>query len=345
MNKIISSFFIFLFISCAKTPSAKDPSVRKDLLVKPNLLLNQNLPMTGDYGPGSLYLTMFLWPRDISREELKVVSNRLAETGAKMDRNLTKQYPIGNSMASLNFKIEVLEEKYEEEKYNVISLFSNDGEIPDECDEYDDEPWNNPDLAQKCGEEYQLVEEKYEPMIDALYEEYEIVEEEAMRLSTEFSYLLGSFEPVLEEDPDRSETFKNWIKCKAAGNKFVFPKGSFLPKIQLFIEFNNLINKDIPNKALAYSSNSTSNNPIPDIVDVKVEMVNLIPTLFFKLFEKRLISSNKSQRTGIYYKFSLRRTELPFGLRFQGDIEKYDKSGISQGKGMSTIYFPISTNL
>lgn len=345
MKNLSIIFFFLIIASCAKTPSADETGVRRDLLIKPKELLSQKLSLSKSYVEGSEYLTFFLWPVGLSREELKNVAEGVAELGTDLDRNMETQYKLSeikDKLVDLEAKVEEIEDERDEKLDSIIEIFLNaldEEEEPYDCDSFRELPWVNSELADDCNEKYSEIEEHYDGLIEDLEKEMALHQKTINNVTSEFSNILNDFSKVLEPLPEEPETWQNWIKCKPV-NSWEYPRGSEVPNIKLKIKFNN----GIKNKYLPYSSTATGRNNKPDIVDVKLEMINLIPTLSFKLYEKALISGNKRKRTGIYYKMSLRRSEHDLSLKYQGDVFQYDKSGKLLTKGMVVIRFKASVN-
>jgi hypothetical protein len=342
MKNLSLIIFFLIIASCAKTPSAEEPGLRRDLLIKPQELLFQKLSLSKKYTAGSEYLTFFLWPTGLSRDELKHVAEGAAELGTDLDRNIETQYALTDTkfkLSHLEAKIEEIEEERDEKLDLVIGLFLKkfDDEEPYDCDGFGEPPWADLELVDSCNEQFSEIEEQYDEMIEVLEDEMAFHQKTINNVTNEFTNILDDFSKVLESKPMEPETWKNWIKCKSV-NTWEYPKGSHIPNIKLNIMFNNGVKR----KYLSYSSTSTGRNKRPDIVDVKMEMKNLIPTLSFKLFEKAMVSRRERARTGFFYEMSLRRSVLDHSLQYQGDVYKFDKSGKLMAKGMVAIRFKVS---
>ncbi len=339
MKKLFFILPFILFLSCAKPPEPLTARPESSPLETPEEIGRAGLSLKRTYESGSELFNFFFWPSGLDREALKRIAADVSEIGIEIE----DKYKLVDEN---NFKISKIEkqiEKTEEERNSILEdLYhsykcegtdSCSGTIyPQSCDQLAQSPWNSETLKEECTQKEEKINADIDEKIQALESESAPLYEE--NESVHLPYITSRADAItalLENNNEKSEEWKNWIQTKEANITFL----NGLPQLSLKIMFNNVL-PGVANRPLYYKSKDQA-----DIVDLRYYLEREIPVLEFKILEKRATrvgNQNSEERTGVYYTVKIRQTELDYGLEYIGDVERFDASRKSFGKGLMKIY-------
>lgn len=346
MRKIYFIVPFILILSCARPPEPKTVFPENAPLETPEEFNRLGLSLKRKYESGSELFNFFFWPSNLNREELKKLATDVSEIGIQIEDKYKVVDEISFNKSKLDKKIKELEEEKDAkvlellEKYSCTKNEAGDSCVeggtsepihPESCEELQNSPWNNESLKKECTEKEEALNKEFEEKSLVIEEQITALEGE---IENELVYITSRADAItalLENNNEKSEEWVNWMQTKEANIVMV----NDFPQITLKIMFNNNL-EGVANRYLYYKSKDSA-----DITDVSYAQENQIPVLKFKMFEKRATrvnGQNSEEKTGVFYQVKLRQTELDYGLEYLGDVERFDASGKSFGKGLMKIY-------
>lgn len=346
MKKNYFIILCILFFSCARAPEPKAVVPERNLLQTPEEFNRIGLSLKRKYESGSELFNFFFWPSNLDRESLKELSTDVAEIGIQIEEKYKTVDEISFKKSKIDKKIKELEE---EKDNKILELFKNYGCIkneagdacvagnlteqiyPESCEELGSSPWNSEDHKKECSGKEEAINQEFEKSSIVFEEQLSVFEEEIEKELVYITTRADAITDLLENNNKKSEEWINWMQTKEANIVFV----NDLPQITLKIMFNNNL-EGVANRYLYYKSKDSA-----DISDIRFYIERLIPVLEFTMFEKRATrvnGINAEEKTGVFYKMKLRQTELDYGLEYLGDVERFNASGKSIGKGLMKIY-------
>ncbi|MFI5390837.1 MAG: hypothetical protein ACHQYQ_05690 [Bacteriovoracales bacterium] len=342
MRSLYFTIPFILILSCAKPLEPRTASPENAPLETPEEIGRIGLSLKNKYESGSELFNFFFWPSNLDREKLKELSTNVSEIGIEIEDRYKIVDEINFRKSKIDKKIQILEEerdlkladlykKYGCIKDNCKEIESPDEVIPESCDQLAGTPWNSEQLKNECLEKEGKINSETEEASLVLEHEVSDLETE---IDNHLEYITSRADAItslLENNNEKSEEWMNWMQTKEAN--IVIENQT--PQISLKIMFNNNLG-GVGNRYLFYKSKDSA-----DIKEIKYYSENQIPVLEFVMFEKRATrvnGQNGEERTGIFYKIKLRQTELDYGLEYLGDVERFDASGNSFGKGLMKIY-------
>jgi hypothetical protein len=270
----------------------------------------------------------------LDRETLKRLATDVSEIGIQIEDRYKTVDEISFKKSKIDKKIKELEE---EKDAKIFELYKNygwgetDPVYPESCEELESSPWNSEDHKKECSEKEKSINEEFEKSSTVFEEQLLVLEQEIENHLDGITSRADAITALLENNNPKSEEWVNWMQTKEANIVMV----NDLPQITLKIMFNNNL-EGVANRYLYYKSKDSA-----DITNIRFYIENLIPVLEFTMFEKRATrvnGVNAEEKTGVFYKMKLRQTELDYGLEYLGDVERFNASGKSFGKGLMKIY-------
>ena len=346
MKNIYFILPLILFFAWAKPPEPSSVNPQREPLETPEEFSRIGLTLKRKYESGSELFNFFFWPSNLDRESLKTLSTNVSEIGIEIEEKYKVVDEVSFEKSKIEKKLELMEKEKDSKisdlykKYGCHENESGDscveGDLtnqifPESCDQLGENPWNNKTLKEECQKQEESITKEFEEVTSGLNENVLALEE---KIENELVYITSradSITDLLENNNKKSEEWVNWMQTKEANIVFV----NDLPQITLKIMFNNNL-AGVGNRYLYYKSKDSA-----DITDIHFYQENQIPILEFKMFEKRATrvdGQNSEEKTGNYYQVKLRQTELDYGLEYLGDVERFNASGKSFGKGLMKIY-------
>lgn len=346
MRKIYFIIPFILTLSCAKPPEPQTASPENAPLEIPEEFGRLGLSLKRKYESGSELFNFFFWPSNLDRESLKKLATDVSEIGIQIEDKYKVVDEISFKKSKIYKKIEELEVERDAKLLDLLKQYactpnesgetclegdSTDPIFPESCDNLESNPWNSEVFKSECLQKEERINKDFEEASADLENELAIFEEQIENELVYITTRADAITALLENNNEKSEEWVNWMQTKEAN--IIFVDG--IPQIGLKIMFNNNL-EGVANRYLYYKSRDSA-----DIIDVRYYMENQIPVLEFTMFEKRATrvdGKNSEERTGVFYKVKLRQTELDYGLEYLGDVERFNASGKSFGKGLMKIY-------